>query len=156
MSQCPNSLYVCIRFSHMVSSFLVHWHAARLFWCFPLKRCDDKMPKWRLRSRNYFQTASTNLSVRQCMLAACFTVCGREKYSEHSPPLLFFPANGTQELQKVDGLLIPEPLWNLTRHGRAGSDAAQVISSYRKADKLPEICFFSLASQNNISKLIFN
>lgn len=51
------------------------------------------------------------------MLAACFTVCGREKYSGHSPPLLFSPANGAQEPQKVEGLLIPS--LSETSHGTA-------------------------------------
>lgn len=86
------------------------------------------------------------------MPAACFMVCGREKYSGHSPPLLCLPANGAQEPHKLEGL----PILSLseTSHGTVDSDAA--TGSYRKADGLPEICFPSLTSLNSVLILIFN
>lgn len=76
-------------------------------------------------------------------------VCGREKYSGHSPPLLCLPANGAWELQKVEGLLIPSLCE--TSHSTADSDAAQAARIYRKADGLPEVCFPSLASQKSFN-----
>lgn len=88
------------------------------------------------------------------MPAACFMVCGGEKYSGHSPPLLYLPANGAQEPHKLEGLLILS--LSETSHGTVDSDAARATGSYRKADGLPEICFPSLTSLNSILILIFN
>lgn len=107
------------------------------------------MPKWLLQSRNYFQTASTSLAVRQCMLAACFTVCGREKIFRALSASAFLSSQWDSGAAESGGAA--DSCLCETSHSTVDSDAAQVTSSYRKADRLPEICVSSLASQNNFN-----
>ena len=145
MPQSPNSLQVCIRFSPMVSSCLVHWYAARFFCSLPLREANIICPSGCCRAETHFKLqAPVSLSDSACRLPVLW--CVEEKNIQGTLRLCFaFQPMGLGSRRKSRGCCF----WASLKHPDASdSDAARATSSYGKTDGLPAICFPSWTSQN--------